>query len=559
MPDMAVKPFKNPSNIDILNSVRNRMTSDYQQRIPEATKGNINAVVDSLWEYKVARNDFTDALINLIGIQIIKNNTWTNPFARFKRGKLLYGESIEEIAVGLLNAYTYSAQREYTEKDIFGREPNEVQSRFHKIDRQNIYKLSVNTTILRQAFYAEGGLSQFLVALMSQINTSDQWDEFLLMTSLFRQYDDRNGFYRVNVPDLLSGSASADDAKQFLVKARELADTLTFLSRNYNAAKMPSVAQTGDLELFMTPRARAVMDVEALSAAFNVNSAELSSRVTVVPPENFNIDGCQAILTTKDFFVVADTVLEMETARNPVGLFQNYFWHHQGVYSVSPFVPAIMLTSGEGTESIKVDTYVTGIGSISYVDEDGATVTDLTRGNIYQILGSADVSPVGADIDGLRYVITGNTSSRTRVTAAGYLIIGYDETAPSLSIRAISTFDSTFYKDSTVNLTGPVIAGSLGLSVDEDVTTLTNTGLPVLTPNSGSVGTTFATNNGKWDQSPDSFTYQWQANGTDISGATQDTYTPVSGDAGKTITAKVTAVKSGFTSVTATTKGVTLS
>jgi hypothetical protein len=48
----------------------------------------------------------------------------------------------------------------------------------------------------------------------------------------------------------------------------------------------------------------------------------------------------------------------------------------------------------------------------------------------------------------------------------------------------------------------------------------------------------------------DSYTYQWYAGANPISGATNATYTPVAGDVGKTLLAKVTAIKQGFLSIT---------
>jgi hypothetical protein len=54
-----------------------------------------------------------------------------------------------------------------------------------------------------------------------------------------------------------------------------------------------------------------------------------------------------------------------------------------------------------------------------------------------------------------------------------------------------------------------------------------------------------------WTNSP-TLARQWYADGAIISGATSTTYVPVSGDIGKKITVTVTASKTGFSTVTAT-------
>lgn len=66
----------------------------------------------------------------------------------------------------------------------------------------------------------------------------------------------------------------------------------------------------------------------------------------------------------------------------------------------------------------------------------------------------------------------------------------------------------------------------------------TNTAAPAIT-GTAQVGQVLTVSNGTWTGSP-TYTRQWKANGTNISGATATTYTPVAGDVGKTITCTVT-------------------
>lgn len=61
------------------------------------------------------------------------------------------------------------------------------------------------------------------------------------------------------------------------------------------------------------------------------------------------------------------------------------------------------------------------------------------------------------------------------------------------------------------------------------------------------VGQTLTVSNGTWNPSSGTtFTRKWYANGAEISGQTGATYQPVVGDIGKTITARVTATKTGY-------------
>lgn len=75
--------------------------------------------------------------------------------------------------------------------------------------------------------------------------------------------------------------------------------------------------------------------------------------------------------------------------------------------------------------------------------------------------------------------------------------------------------------EAPVNLTAPVVSGT------------------------GVVGQTLTTTNGTWSGTlPFTYTYQWQRNGSPISGATSSTYVLVSADAGANVSCVVTATNS---------------
>ncbi|MCR6712934.1 MAG: hypothetical protein NVV57_09690 [Demequina sp.] len=66
------------------------------------------------------------------------------------------------------------------------------------------------------------------------------------------------------------------------------------------------------------------------------------------------------------------------------------------------------------------------------------------------------------------------------------------------------------------------------------------------------VGSTLKFTRGTWSPTPSSYSYQWYRSGSAISGATGTSYKLVAADKGKTITVKVTAKKTGYTTKSAT-------
>lgn len=435
-----VRPLQDSHNKDILNAIRNEASTAYQQRIPEATQANIQDTVKSLAEYRPHFNEFLDALVNRIGSVVARNITWSNPLREFKQGMLTWGDTIEEVQIGLLKAHEYQEDRETLEKDIFGVERPDVQSAFHTVNRQNWYKITVNEAQLHRAFLEPEGLSTFVSQLMQAPTTSDQWDEFLLTCSLFAEYESNGGFYHVNVPDVRDITSDAADARIALRKMRAMADNLTFLSTKYNASKMPTFAQREDLCLFVTPEFQAAIDVETLAAAFNMDKTAMHGRVIPIPEEQLGINSAQAIMTTKDFFVMADQRLENTSANNPVGLHQNYFLHHWEVISASRFVPAVMFWTGADDEVIEIQPAVTAVAAPLVYNREKVAVTTVERGEMYNVDAAVTTDPTGGDNTAVLYHVTGNESVKTYVTADGVLHIGGAEESDGITVTATSVW-----------------------------------------------------------------------------------------------------------------------
>lgn len=449
-------PLRKFTNVEMFNAIRGLNTTDYQRRIPKADKGNVQDVISNLLNNRPSMNEFVDTLVNRIGLEIYKNRSWNNPLAKFKIGMLEYGDTIEEYMVGLVEAKRYDPNRDELEQEIFGQERPRVDASYHKINRQDRYKITVNDAMLKRAFLSPNGLDTFVSQLLAAPQTSDNWDEFLLMSSLFKEMWRAGGFFKINVPDISAASSDGDDARVSLRRMREVAENLTFISERYNAAHMPTAADPDELELFITPEALAAQDVEALAGAFNIEKSNFSARTTVIPKEHFHIPGAQAVLTTRDFFVVADSLIESRQIQNPAGLSTNYWLHHHQVVSASRFVPAILFTTEAGTPIVLDDTPVVSASVPIVTDRTGAEVTSVKRGEVYAVDSYAVTTPVNGENDATRYKLSGALSPRTQLWQSGTLIVAPDEAATTLVITDIAV-DTDTYGEFTNSLTVNVV------------------------------------------------------------------------------------------------------
>ena len=446
---------RNADNVNILNAIRNDASLDYRKRIPAASKGNVADVADAIFSFRPHKNEFVESLINRIGLVYARNSIWYNPLQEFKRGMLEFGDTIEEIQTGIVKANHYNHQRDYLERDIFGRADIDVATAFHTVDREDFYKVTVDENTLRRAFLDPSGLDQLTQQIMSAPTTSDNWDEYLMMTSLFRVMDNKYPMFNVNVPDVAKMDSTEEQARSLLRKIRATASNMQFLSTRFNGGKMPISARPEDLILFATPEVKSGLDVNALAVLFNVSYADVPTRIVEIRQDDVLMDGVQAFLTTSDFFVIADTSLETTSEFNPVSRQTNFFLHHWEIISASPFAPIVKFSTQPDTANGRIEiAAAVAIDRVQFViDADETDVKNVDKANARMVKGGT--AQLEAVLTGLKagqediefteqWSVEGNKDTATRIDNDGLLTIAPEETASSLTVRVkVSWIDPT--------------------------------------------------------------------------------------------------------------------
>lgn len=441
-------------------------TNDFQQRIPNPDQATMQATIDALYDPMNRQyfNQFIDILINRIGRTIVRNKRWENKLRAFKSDNLRYGSTIQEIAPKWIKAHSYVDDAE----DVFKMYRPEAQAWYHTINRQDKYPISINYDELRQAFTDEYGLNELINSIMVVPQNSDAYDEYLSMRQLIAFYENTWGFYKVHT-EAITDEASG---KAFLTKARALAKRLTFPSTLYNAQiemDIPVFAEESELVLITTPEVEAALDVEALSAVFNLDKAELKYRTVII--DEFPIPNAQALLTTADWFVVHDVVYETTSIYNPATLGNNYWLHHWEIISCSPFVPAVLFTTDASTTVPVATQTVSGI-TLSAAKTTGVLpgeevqLTVNLTGSISPETDGIEVAPDAATYElSASHTAGSNTTavelnSRTYVDRLGVLHIQKTglETGDKISVKATAAYvnpsgTTSTYTSSAVTIT----------------------------------------------------------------------------------------------------------
>lgn len=421
------------STVDILNVVRNNASATYQERVPIATQENIKDIGQSILYYESTQNEFLNSLVNRIGMVLVTSKMYQNPLREFKRGVLELGESIEEIFVNIAKGQPFDPEKAETE--LFKREIPDIKSAFHHLNVKNFYKTTVTQQELNNSFLTLEGVTDLISKIIESLTSGATTDEYLHMKNLIERYGTDGKFYPVKIDEPTDEAT----AKKALTKIKSYINKLTFVKSDYNYMGVLTHTTKEDMILLIDTDFDALIDVEALAYAFNMNKADVDTRKVVI--DDFGILNTEtnkviAILVDKDWFMVYDRLLQMSEEYNAQGLYWNYFYHVWKLFSTSPFANAVIF-----------ETVMPTVTSVAITP----TTKSIAKGATFQFISSIITTNNGND--DVYYVIEGANSANTKIDTNGLLSVASDETATTITVTVSSVFDNTKTASATVTVT----------------------------------------------------------------------------------------------------------
>ena len=365
--------------IDILNIIRQNASLAYQDAVPEISDvSDIPAVGQAIVGNPTRSNEFINALVNRIGLVLAESAIFNNPYEMLKKGYLEYGESVEEIFIGLAKVLPYSAEEAPARE--FKRTIPDVKSVFHIMNWKVLYPVTVSPEDLKRAFLSADGVEMLITRIIDSIYTAAAYDEFLLVKYLLIKNVTNGSIKPVQI--------SASDMKDAAVKFRGTSNAFTFISGNYNFASVPNNAPKENQYIFMDSTFNAAYDVEVLAAAFNMDKADFMGRLLLIDDfttfdnarwkvirdnsdmveevtaaELALMADVKAILADERWFQIYDDVSEMREKEVASGLYWNYFYHNWKIVSVSPYANICAFVTAEPSAVSSLAFDISGIVS----------------------------------------------------------------------------------------------------------------------------------------------------------------------------------------------------
>lgn len=367
--------------VNAYNAIRGS-SAQLTAALPRATLQNIVEAGNPILEYIPVQNAFLDALVNKIYLTVIINRSFNNPLAILKKGAAPLGSDVEEIHTNPAQASQYNPNA----TTLLQQTAPDTAAAYHRMNRQDVYKLTVERTDLRQAFTSWEAFGQMIEANINALYSGNYIDEFRLMLGLFSGAVESGAI----VKQAVDAVTDASSAKALVSRMRALNRKFQLPSTAYNAyAQLAGVGASPrqtwcrpeDIVVIISADTEATVDIDVIAASFHADRAQfIANQVVIV--DSFGVDsGIVAIMIDRAFVQVLDNLFIAEPFRNPETLSVTYFLHVWQTYSASPFANGVAFVTEYTELTVQPANWATDYDD--YFTKSGSTYSAVEAVDVY--------------------------------------------------------------------------------------------------------------------------------------------------------------------------------
>ena len=309
--------------------------------------------------------------INVIGLTIIKDNMWENPWDSFtEKGFLNRGQSIREIFVDIANVYDYNSTKNSPTNFLNNVVPNVLQY-IHSVNYQKYYKTTTSDEEIAMAFESDEGIFNLINKVIQSLYRGYEYDKYIVEKYMLckRMVDGTTTAVYIDDYATLTPRERVEFMKSYSNK-------LGFMSPNYNPAGVRVATPFDRQYLLMNTDFESQLTTSVLATSFFRNDAEFrtngalidgfgnhdaarltellgSQYVPFTSGELAILEKVPAVLFGYDFFQVWNYALDRNAETrstmffNPESLKTNHWLHTWKVVSTSPFENIISFVQDE--------------------------------------------------------------------------------------------------------------------------------------------------------------------------------------------------------------------
>ena len=404
------------SGINTMNYIRSNSSQAYQDAVPVATKTNIQEIGNILLNdaYQPMLNEFVNNLINRIALTIVRNKSYDNPLAMFKKGSVPLGTDIQDIYENPANPEPYEYTDVAMQKLLTITDPD-THVAYYRRNRQDLYTKTITREVLQGAFVSWDKFNDFITAITQSLYSGNYISEFDYTKELIDGAYDNNKVI-IEVVDAVQDEASAT---AFVKKLRALYSKMSFPSTEYNAYSKFSGAKgviktwtnKDRICVIVTADIMAEVDVDVLARAFNMDKADFLGRVIEI--DKFENPEIQAVICDESWLQIYDNIFRFDEFYNARTMSWNEYLHAWGTFAICPFANAVILATEQPNPATNISfasesVDVTGVGT-----QEDVVLTITPSG------ATTDIEYYSSDTSIFTVEKTDNANSKVTATGVG--------------------------------------------------------------------------------------------------------------------------------------------
>ena len=157
----------------------------YQGRIPDITANNFKQIGDLIMERPTMKNEFISTLFNKIGLTLLQNKKYTSRLDIFSKGKLEYGETMEQIMCDLIECKYFTEQKDSNEvSELVSAQLPDIKVLYHSENYKHKYKVTISDIRLRKAFNDKYGVDKLVASIITSVQNSIAYDRECMLKSI---------------------------------------------------------------------------------------------------------------------------------------------------------------------------------------------------------------------------------------------------------------------------------------------------------------------------------------------------------------------------------------
>lgn len=331
-----------------MNAIMGEMGKRYADLTGEVTLANIQTTLDTVLDNPQTRAEFIETLFTKPAYTIINNKVWNNKLARFKKGKVTYGDYVEHIHINPAEGEEFDGTGKVSP---FATYSEDIKVEYFKKNVMKTFGTTIRDETIREAFMSDGNLKSFMSAKLNSIFNGFNTFEYATTINMFNSVIKQGKMVTMAIPDFIADPTKTKDVASAIslvgsnmqYMGSEYNSYIHFLPEDEQATATPVETFTDISEqvIICTETFYNKMNFDNLATAYHMSKADLEQKIVRVNTFGKGCENVHVILCDESFPQLRDYLLQSDSQRNPRSLYTNMFYHVFQSYAVSTFANAV--------------------------------------------------------------------------------------------------------------------------------------------------------------------------------------------------------------------------